>query len=205
MSQPSHSSSTAELPENHDPEVASIDEEPFSLGSGKHSRCQVLVSRNKSPSTPRLHYQPASPEQIFHMVCLKQRHLKYIAHLAAREDSFWFRWREKFNRNFYGESGEPPDYERQALLHVPDQGDPCEYYDQDMPFVPLASMKDKDYNRSLREHFQLGIQLARHRGYVFREPVDTFLCPKHSEHRERIARDLGLVIIDGAWRLSDRL
>ena len=71
---------------------------------------------------------------------------------------------EKLYRNLYGENGEPSDYQRQALLHVPDQGDPCEYYDQDMSFVPLASPATEDYNRSLREHFQVGIQLARHRG-----------------------------------------
>ena len=182
----------------HDPEVASIDEESFSLRSGKHLRCQVLALRHKSSSTPRLHYQPASPEQIFHMLRLKQRHLKYIAHLAAREDSFWFRWREKFNRDFYGESGEPSDHQRQALLRVPDQGDPCEYYDQDMPFVPLASPGTEDYDRSLTDHFQVGIQLARCRGYVFREPVDMFLSREHAGHMKRIRRDLGLVIIDGA-------
>jgi hypothetical protein len=200
----SSSITTTTATAKHDPEVASIDEEPFSLASGKHWGCQVLVFRNKSPSTLRLYYRPASPEQISRMLRLKRRHLDDIAYVAAREKSFWDRWRQNLNRNLYGENGEPSDYQRQALLHVPDQGDPCEYYDQDMPFVPLASPGTEDYNRSLREHFQLGIQLARHRGYVFHEPVDMNLFWEHSEHKARIARHLGLVVIDGAWTLSDR-
>jgi len=141
----------------------------------------------QDPCHPR-----ASQEEISRMKLLKDKHLTDVAYRAEREESSWRHFEERLNRRLYGVIGES-EYRARLIHH--DHEDPCS--DPDMPFIPLEIPGTEDYCRRWREHFRIGIDLARRRGHRFRELDNLDLVGKHNIHKARIAEEMGLLVIDG--------
>lgn len=123
---------------------------------------------------------------------LKQKHLQYIADNAAREQMSERIWREKFDGQLYGEAA----YRyRRPVSTTSHHEDPCN--DPDMPFVPLRTPGDDDCDEVLRDHFRFCIDLARRRGYLFREldNADIIDAPT-AAGKARIAEEMGLQVTD---------
>jgi hypothetical protein len=137
-------------------------------------------------------YVPATSEQISDAMSRKRKHLDEIAEIAAREQMSERTWREKFDRQLYGEAAYCYGCPVSTTSH---HEDPCD--DPDMPFVPLGTHGDEDYDEVWRDHFRCGIDLARRRGYLFREldNADIIDAPTAAD-KARIAEEMGLQVTD---------
>jgi hypothetical protein len=138
-------------------------------------------------------YVPATSEQISDAMSRKRKHLDDIAAIAAREQMSERIWRENFHQRLYGEAG-AYRYGR-PVSSTSHHEDPCN--DPDMPFVPLGTPGDDDYDEVLRDNFRFRIDLARRRGYLSREldNADIIDTPKAAD-KARIAEEMGLQVMD---------
>jgi hypothetical protein len=165
-------------------------------GINMEDKSSTLVFRQRNSSEKTDTYNVATPAQISHMMRLKRKHLHDIANIAAREKMTTERWSARLDRNLYGEQ-----YRRQVSFSSLDQEDPRE--DPDIPFAPLGIRGTEDYYEQWREHFLIGFAVARRRGFPFREIDQLDILGEDVTHKAIIAKEMGLVMLDGEWRMPD--